>query len=124
VRGFRFKVQGEPHKIELAHHKGCFQLALDGQILSAMTHKVFGSVFKKDRKRMSCEVVAPDGQRLTCLVKMEWTLRERCWNYTLAVNSVAIPACWERRAASGSGHYLMDACWEPPEVCASEVDTQ
>merc|ERR1712070_550530 len=109
VRGFRFKVQGEPHKIEVAHHKGIFQLALDGQVVGTLVHKVFGAIFRKEQKRMTCTVVAPNGASFECRLKMEWAARRRCWHYSLSVNSVGIPPCWERRSASGSGHYMMDA---------------
>jgi hypothetical protein len=114
VRGFRFKSQGERHKIEIAHHKGQFKLALDGEIVGTLIHKTFGTIFRKEQKRMDCKVVSPDGKNLDCVMRMEW--KQRCWSYALTVNFVKIPHCWERLSASGSGHYLMDAGWEPPEV--------
>lgn len=117
VRGFRFKVQGEAHKIEVAHHKGRFQLALDGETVSTLSHKVFGTIFKKDEKRMDCKVTAPDGERLDCVVRMDW--KQRQWDYTCSVNHTKVPHCWERLTSKGSGHYVMDACWEPPEVAGA-----
>jgi len=86
VRGYRFKVQGEAHKIEVAHHKGRFQLALDGETVGTLSHKVFGTIFKKDEKRMDCKVTAPDGQKLDCVVRMEW--KQRQWEYSCSVNYV------------------------------------
>lgn len=114
VRGFRFKVQGEPHKIEIAHRKGRFQLALDGELQQVLTHKVFGTIFKREQKRMDCKLTAPDGQKIDCTVRMEWMNRQ--WDYSLTVNGSKIPHCWERRSKSGCGHYIMDATWQPPEA--------
>merc|ERR1719428_2564455 len=33
VRGYRFMLQGEVHKIEVAHSRGLWQMALDGQVV-------------------------------------------------------------------------------------------
>lgn len=114
VRGYRFKVQGVPHKIEVAHHKGRFQLALDGETVGTLAHKVFGTIFKRDEKRMDCKVKAPDGQQLDCVVRMEW--KQRQWEYSCSVNYVKIPHCWARHSSKSTGHYVMEPCWEPPEV--------
>jgi hypothetical protein len=115
VRGFRFKVHGQTHKIEVAHSNGEWQLALDGDIVKTLGHKVFGAIFKKDQHRMECKVSASDGQQIVCILRMEWTSRARHWEYNLTVNNCPIPHCWERRAKD-AGRYVMDPCWEPPEV--------
>jgi hypothetical protein len=116
VRGYRFKVNGVPHKIEIAHSKGKWQMALDGQVKCTLTHKVFGTIFRKDEKRMDCKVSAPDGQLLDCIMSMEWTARSRRWDYALLVNNVRIPYCWLRPVGADTGRSVMEPCWEPPEV--------
>lgn len=120
VRGYRFTVKGEPHKIEVAHHKGRFQLALDGETVGTLSHSVFGNIWKRDEKRMDCKVTAPDGQKLDCVVRMEW--KQRQWEYTCSVNHAKLPHCWQRLTCNGTGHYIKDACWEPPEVAPAATD--
>jgi len=116
VRGFRFKTRGELHKVEIAHNKGKFQLALDGEVVGMLKHRVFGAIFKKDKKRMECKVVVTTGERLDCVARMEWKPRQKSWDYELMVHGISVASCWERLSASGSGYYLMDTDWEPPEV--------
>jgi hypothetical protein len=118
VRGYRFKVNGVPHKIEIAHSKGKWQMALDGEVKCALTHKVFGAIFTKDEKSMDCKVPAPAGQLLDCILSMEWTPKSRQWAYELIVSNVRIAPCWQRLSKTDEGHYLMEPCWEPPEVIA------
>lgn len=121
VRGYRFKVQGVTHKIEVAHSKGKWQMALDGEVVRSLTHKVFGAIFTNDEKRMDCKVLARDGQLLDCILSMEWTSRSRRWNYELVVNNVRIPHCWERLSKTDAGHSIVDPCCEPPEVMAAPL---